>query len=508
MGCLALKQQKNRESHASLDEGNISRHESVKSVSDIKITGSMLIQEGNGDPFLIYDILKPLGEGSFGKVYKVMNKRSKNTFALKEINKISYFGEEEEKSLINEINVLMKLDHPNILKVYEYYNTKRKFFIVSELCTGGELFDQITIVKHFNEKVAAHIFKQLLSAVNFCHINNIIHRDLKPENILIENEAEKQKELFTIKVIDFGTSEIFKKNSLLKKRIGTPFYIAPEILKNSYNEKCDLWSCGVILYILLCGSPPFYGKSDEEIYKKVLAGKFDLEKPIWNEVSEEAKDLVRNLLCMDVKKRFSAEQALNHVWFKKMKDVKNNKPVSKETLDIITKNLGSFRAEQKLQQAALAYIVHNLIKKEDCEEMKKAFIEFDENGDGRLTKQELEKGLLKVMTPTEAKKEVDRIMDLMDNDNNGYIEYEEFLRAALNKEDLLTDNNLQQAFTLFDKDNSGKISAEEIKKAFGDNDQKTDNLFEIMIKEIDVNGDGEISFKEFKELMRNMINKK
>jgi calcium-dependent protein kinase len=189
-----------------------------------------------------------------------------------------------------------------------------------------------------------------------------------------------------------------------------------------------------------------------------------------------------------------------------MKDTKEFKPISQETLSKISSNLSNFHAGQKLQQAAIAYIVHNLIKKEDCEEMRKAFMEFDENGDGHLTKEELRKGLLKVMTPTEAQNEVNRIMTLMDNDNNGYIEYEEFLRATLNKDSLLTDQNLQQAFSLFDKDNSGKISAVEIKKAFG-GENDNDSIFEEMIKEIDVNGDGEISFKEYKEIMRKMLKK-
>ena len=132
-------------------------------------------------------------------------------------------------------------------------------FVISELCTGGELFDRLIEVKQFSERVAANIMRQLLSAINFCHENGIIHRDLKPENILIESNNEKDSDFFKIKVIDFGTCELFQ-SKMLNEQIGTSFYIAPEVLKNSYNEKCDLWSCGVILYILLSGSPTFYGR--------------------------------------------------------------------------------------------------------------------------------------------------------------------------------------------------------------------------------------------------------
>jgi calcium-dependent protein kinase len=196
----------------------------------------MLIQEGCGDPYEYYDETKLLGEGSFGKVFKVKHKISRVFRAMKIINKnLTSMSIEDVEALINEINILKSLDHPNIIKVYEYFNTKRKLFIINELCTGGELFDKISQEKHFNEKVSAHVMRQLMSAVQFCHANGIIHRDLKPENILIESEEEARKEYFTIKVIDFGTSDKLKINKMLVKQIGTPFYIAPEVLNNSYN---------------------------------------------------------------------------------------------------------------------------------------------------------------------------------------------------------------------------------------------------------------------------------
>ena len=168
-----------------------------------------------------------------------------------------------EKKISKEINILKDLDHPNIMKVFEFFCNKNAIFIINELCTGGELFDKIVEVKHFSENVAADIMIQLFSAVGFCHEQGVIHRDLKPENILIETQQEKLKEFFHIKIIDFGTCEILQRNKMLKEQIGTSFYIAPEVLNNSYNEKCDLWSCGVILYILLCGAPPFYGTCED-----------------------------------------------------------------------------------------------------------------------------------------------------------------------------------------------------------------------------------------------------
>lgn len=497
------------------NEKNIeAESKNISQLRDFKVTNGIMVQNLGADPFKFYEKLKVLGEGSFGTVFKVIHKPTGFIRAMKIIDKKSAaLSDESEKTLINEIIILKSLDHPNIIKVNEYFNTKRKLYIVSELCTGGELFDKIQQEKIFTEKVAAHVMKQVLSAVYYCHSNKVIHRDLKPENILIESEKEAKKEFFQIKIIDFGTSDVIRKNTMLTKQIGTPYYIAPEILNNSYNEKCDLWSCGVILYIMLCGTPPFFAEDDEDIYNLVKAGKYDLSGSEWSDVSTEAKDLIRNLLIKDINKRFSAEQALNHEWFKKMESKiklhNNQNPANKITDNKIlrvAKNLKVYKhANKKLQQATLAYIVHNMLKKEETEEFRKIFLEFDANGDGRLTKEELILGLSKVMTPEEAKNEVDKVMSLIDVDGNGFIEYEEFLRAAMNKERILTEDNLKTVFNLFDKDHSGKISIAEIRNVLGGDVQIPDEIWTEIVCEIDKNGDGEISFKEFKEMMNKLV---
>jgi len=348
--------------------------------------------------------------------------------------------------------------------------------------------------------------RQLLSAISFCHSNNVIHRDLKPENILIENEQERNKEFFHIKIIDFGTSEVFKKNKLLEKQIGTPFYIAPEVLNNEYNEKCDLWSAGVIMYILLCGSPPFYGNSDEEIYNKVKEGKYSMKSQEWDDISEDAKDLIRNLLVKDYNKRYTADQALNHKWMKSMKENNGVKQIANDKLAKIVENIKNFSTNQKLQQATLAYIVHNLTNKDDLDEIRKVFTEFDENGDGKLTKDELIKGLSRVISPEEAKKEVFRIMDMIDGDGNGFIEFEEFMQCSLHKDKILTDENLKTVFNLFDEDKSGKISPSEIQAVLGGDSDISENVWKEIMLEIDENGDGEIEFDEFKQMMYLIMN--
>ena len=413
-----------------------------------------------------------------------------------------------EKKVSKKIELIKGLNHPNILKIYEFFKYKKNMFVISELCTGGELFDRLIEVKQFSERVAANIMRQLLSAINFCHENGIIHRDLKPENILIESNNEKDSDFFKIKVIDFGTCELFQ-SKMLNEQIGTSFYIAPEVLKNSYDEKCDLWSCGVILYILLSGSPPFYGRDEEEIFRKILFCHYSFKYSIWDDISKEAKDLISKLLELDPKKRLSAKNALEHNWFK-INDInpehKDNK-IKEKNLTKIINNIIEFRAEQKLQQATLAYLVHHLCSFEEMQDLKDVFMYFDTNNDGRLTKEELKTGLTRISNLDFSS--VDDLMKNIDNDNNGYIEIDEFIRATINKEKLLTEKNLKMAFDFFDRNKNGRISAKELKYILKDGNVNTnDSVWKNMIKEIDLNKDGQINFYEFKQMMKNVVEKK
>lgn len=499
MGCIPAKSKSEITLQA---PPNCEQLSNIANVKDLKITEGLLIQESKADPHSLYEEVSLLGEGAFGKVFKVRHKISKVTRAMKLIIKDKVeMHKEDEKALINEINVLKSLDHPNIMKVYEYFNTPKCLYIVSELCTGGELYDKITSNKCFNEELSAYVMKQLLSAVDFCHQNGIIHRDLKPENILIESEEEARKEFFTIKVIDFGTSDKFAKGKMIKQQIGTPLYIAPEVLNNNYNEKCDLWSCGVILYIMLCGVPPFNGETDDEIYCSVKRGRVSFDETEWDYVSSDAKDLIQKLLTKDINKRYSAKQALAHPWIKKMK--RKQDVINANVLDKIVKNLKKYSATQKLQQATLAYIVHNLTKKEDTDNLRSVFIHFDDNGDGRLTKDELIKGLMSILSEEESEKEVNRVMDIIDVDGNGFIEYEEFLRAGLDKDKILTEDNLKTAFRLFDINTRNKVNSEELKQVLGHgSDNIDDKVWKELVNEIDLNKDGEISFDEFSKMMQ------
>lgn len=207
---------------------------------------------------------------------------------------------------------LKRLDHPNILKLYEVFEDSKKYFLVTEYCKGGELFEEIVNKITFSEHEAAGIIKQVLQGVSYCHNIGIVHRDLKPENILVDKEQGG-----ILKIIDFGTSAEFNKGDTAKLSTihGTSYYIAPEVLQKKYDEKCDVWSIGVILYILLSGKPPFDGKSDNEITHKVLLGKYSMTDPVWEQISDAAKGLIHRMLDFDNKKRVTAREALQDPWF-------------------------------------------------------------------------------------------------------------------------------------------------------------------------------------------------
>ena len=289
------------------------RDNNPSSPNKIKLDTNLLVTKGVNNIKNNYKRTKILGQGSFGTVYLVKHKILNNFFAMKVIKKIN--KSDKDDVLMNEINILRKMDHPNIVKIHDFYITSTEYILVTEYCSEGELFYEIKNFAPFNEALAGWYMKQILSAVSYCHKLKIIHRDLKPENILI---CKKLKNGFNlIKIIDFGTAIIFNKDKSDKSLTGSVYYISPEVLSKNrnYSEKCDVWSCGIIMYILLTGLPPFNGDSDEEIMRKILNGKFDMKKYPWPIISSQAKDLLKKLLEFEPNKRITADEALNHPWF-------------------------------------------------------------------------------------------------------------------------------------------------------------------------------------------------
>ena len=422
---------------------------------NIGVSASNFVIENAGKLRDFYKIGKMLGSGAFGEVRMCVHRESGSQRAVKVLRK-SQMDAEEEKMLFNEINILKQLDHPNIIKMYEFFQDEKRYYIITELCKGGELFDEIIARGKFSEKDAAVLMKQLLGCVNYCHKNKIVHRDLKPENILLESN----KDFDAIKIIDFGTSLTYTPGKFLDEKLGTPYYIAPEVLNKKYNEKCDIWSSGVILYIALSGMPPFNGATDQEIMKKVKIGKFSFSDACWSSISDKAKDLISKLLTYEMDKRITAEEALQHPWITEMSQSKIDTSLAQGALA----NLKTFRADQKLKQATFAFIASQLLTKSEKDNLSKIFKAIDKNGDGKLSMEEIMDGYDQFFGKTMDRDELEKMFKSVDIDNSGFIDYSEFVIATMNEKNLLSNDKLAAAFKMFDKDGSGMISASEIKE--------------------------------------------
>ena len=434
-----------------------------------------------------YEIIREIGSGGFSRCLLVKNKTTKVSYACKELLKKSL---SDYEGLMREVNLMIKLDHPNIIKLYEYYENDKKIYLIMELCTGGELFDRIVENTEngiqFTEKQAANLFRQMMNAINYCHKNGIVHRDLKPENLLYLSKDKNSP----IKVIDFGMSKRFTPEKFMSEKVGTAYYISPEVLQGKYDEKCDIWSAGVILYIIICGYPCFNGEDDDEIFAAIQKGKIQFPSPEWDDISEDAKNLIKKMCCPP-DKRLTAEQVLQETW------VKDNAPNSNKTLLPMKKDgFKNYANSNKLRKAVITYIASRL-SEDEIKKIKEVFQSIDTDNDGKLSLEEMKKALSSGEVKFDFNEE---IFKQIDTDNSGNIEYTEFISACIEKNIYLNEEKLKEAFKLFDADGSGKISRDEIEKVLklGSNSKEIDN---IMAKH-DTNKDGEIDFTEFLDMMK------
>jgi len=293
-----------------------------------------------------YTMKDVLGTGAFSQVRLAESKDSPgNLYAIKVIDKKALKGKED--SLENEIRVLRRLDHANVVKLLEAYESKASVYLVMQLVTGGELFDRIVEKGSYTEKDAADLIKQVLSAVAYMHSEGVVHRDLKPENLLYHSSDEDSK----IMISDFGLSKM-EDSGIMATACGTPGYVAPEVLaQKPYGKSVDVWSIGVISYILLCGYPPFYDENDANLFAQILKGEFEFDSPYWDEISNDAKEFIRQLMCVDVDKRLSCEEALQHAWITGAKSEKN---IHASVSEQLKKNFAKSRWRQAYNAIAVS----------------------------------------------------------------------------------------------------------------------------------------------------------
>ena len=495
---------KTKKSTTLMENSNILKQLFLVQMS-IPVSQELLVIQQKGNPSEKYIRGRKLGNGTFGVVYEAKNILFNNIVAMKVIKK-----DESMDNLVikNEIDILKKLSHPNIVRIYEFYESKNNFYLINEYCGGGELYNYIN-KSTLNEQQLAILFYQVFSGLCYLHENKILHRDMKPENILIskiEKDLEDGEEYFWIQIIDFGTAKIFEHNKKEKSIVGSAYYIAPEVLNKNYNEKCDTWSVGIILYMFLLGRAPFDGKTNEEIIQSIKTKNLDDVIEKINKGSPEIRDLIKGLLQKDTNKRLSSKEALNHIWFKKFNGRKLFENFREEDIQGYIDNLFNYTFHSKIQQLVIAFLVHNLPTSDSSRNILKLYRYFNESGDCKLTKEEFINGLSKYRKKEEVTNKVENLFVLLDSDNNGYIEYEEFLRACIDKKEVLTDEYLKYAFKFLDKENKGNLSVEQINKAFLEKENK---LFEIAItkdiNDVDIDGDGNINFEEIKILMTNTM---
>lgn len=440
----------------------------------------------------VYKIGKTLGNGSFGEVRIVTHIETGIQRAVKIFRKSAFANQKLQEQLYLEINILKSLDHPNIIRFIEYFEDDKKIYLILEKCEGGELYSQIIKINSFSEELSASLMKQILSAVNYMHERKIVHRDLKPENILFEYKSD----FSSIKIIDFGLA-LHTTEKKLKEKVGSIYYVSPEVLNHNYTDKCDMWSCGVLAYIMLSGVPPFDGDTNSEIASKIKKGEFNFSNPIWKIHSKESMDFIQRLLCPE-NIRMSAVEALNHPW---ITNIEIPSPC-KEIFMPVLQSLRQFHCNNKLKEAVFVYVVSQCVTLQETKQLKNVFLSMDKNGDGKIGKDELEVYYRKIMGMEHPEEDVKEIMKQVDSDESGFIDYSEFIKACLSYKLINDTKILKMAFKKFDLKGNGKFSLSEIRSILQDETVHNEETWSSILSEIETNLDGSIDYKQFSKLLK------
>ncbi|GAB2230543.1 hypothetical protein Droror1_Dr00014813 [Drosera rotundifolia] len=448
-----------------------------------------------GKPFddvkLYYEMGKELGRGQFGITYLCTDRNTGEQFACKCIAKKKLVTKADKEDMRREIQIMQHLSgQPNIVEFKGAYEDKVNVNLVMELCAGGELFDRIIAKGHYSEKAAASILRQIVNVVHVCHFMGVLHRDLKPENFLLSSKSEDA----LLKATDFGLSVFIEEGKVYRDIVGSAFYVAPEVLRRRYGKEIDIWSAGVMLYILLSGEPPFWAENEKGIFDAILQGHIDFDSKPWPSISSSAKDLVRRMLTQDPKKRITAAQVLEHPWLRDGEA--SDRPIDSAVLS----RMKQFRAMNKFKKLALKVIAENL-PKDEIQGLKQMFANIDTDNSGTITYEELKNGLARLgskLTETE----VQQLMEAADVDGDGSIDYIEFITATMHRYRLETEEHLYKAFQYFDTDHSGFITRDELESAMREYGIADDDTIKEIISEVDSDNDGKISYEEFVNMMR------
>ncbi|XP_012066379.1 calcium-dependent protein kinase 24 [Jatropha curcas] len=442
-----------------------------------------------------YRFGKELGRGEFGITYQCFEVETEKTYACKTISKAKLKTEIDVEDVRREVEIMRHLPkHPNIVSFKEAYEDRDAVYLVMELCEGGELFDRIVTKGHYTERAAAMVTKTILEIVKVCHEHGVIHRDLKPENFLFADTRENAP----LKAIDFGLSIFFQPGQRFSEIVGSPYYMAPEVLRRNYGPQVDVWSAGVILYILLCGVPPFWAETEEGIAHAIVGGRLDFSRDPWPRVSKDAKDLVGNMLDQNPYSRFTVQEVLAHPWIHNASDVPNV-----ALGENVRARIKQFSLMNKFKKRVLRVVADNL-PNEQLEGIKQMFNMMDTDCNGHLSFEELKDGLQKIghFLPD---LEVRMLLDAADNDGNGTLCIDEFVAMSIHLIKIGNDEHLSQAFRFFDKNQNGFIELDELRDAMMEDNlgPNYEQVIRDIIADVDLDRDGRISYAEFKAMMKN-----
>ena len=428
---------------------------------------------------------KVIGSGYSGPVRLGTSRLTKKKAAIKTFNKKMLTAKRLD-FLRNEVSVYLLMDHPNIARLLDVYEDEQFVHIVMEYCAGRELYQRLVKKTKYTEQDAARTTYEMLLAINYLHQHNVVHRDIKLENFLYEDTSETAN----LKLIDFGFSKVFLPDELLVASCGSVAYVAPEVLKGNYTSQCDMWSMGVIVYMLLSGEPPFEGQEDE-LLENIQRVNYSFNSNRWKKISGHAKDFISKLLVRDVNVRLTANQALVHPWILMGDHVDAEVPVH------VLVDLRNFAAGNHLRRAALSMLAYTLTS-DEISELHKVFLSIDHNKEGTIQLGELievMKDRLDIST-----EEITEIFGKLDRSHQGKIEYTTFLAATMASRMRLHEDLIRHVFNQLDADSDGLISLEDLHTVLGPTIDGAD--IQVILDEADTDGDGMIDFTEFELCFR------
>ena len=450
-----------------------------------------------------YDIdeKERLGKGSYGSVYLCRHKKTRDAFACKVIS-MNRISSHYLRKLHVEIAIMKEVDHPNIVKLREVFFGSRTVYLVMDLCQGGELFEELTKShkKGFDEPHAARILQDMLSAVSYLHHHGIVHRDLKLENFLFETKGMDSN----LKIIDFGLSKHFHDHEQMHQVVGSAYYTAPEVLKSHYDHRCDIWSLGIIAYMMLTGSPPFFGDSSDAIHEMIRTKEAEYPEKRFEGRSAEVIDFLKLLLVKDPNKRVTLETALKHPFLKKADTMalEDGSHRRTEASSDVVDSLKGFMELSKFKQVLMSSVAFTLTS-EQIAELKEEFHAMDTDHSGTISMKELRESMATVRGVGGGESHMSKMFSDVDVNSDMEINYNDFVAAAMVKRISIDEERLHLAFEKLDMDNTGYLDYDSIKKAVGAGID--DAEIHEMLTSIDEDGDGKIDYKEFMHFWKKMM---